>query len=128
MSFLVTGNAVLKCTFGAASAIYMVAPTNKVQVDAYAANITNQTTLLNIPSFGLCRSPANPVVAAATAAALGVLTPMPCVPATVAPWTPGVSTVLIGNLAALDNKSKLTCCWGGCISIKSAGQSKVSFA
>jgi len=118
----------LRCSCGVASATYLVAPTNKVQVDAYAANITDKTTLLNIPSFGLCRSPANPAVAAATIAAFGVLTPMPCVPATVAPWVPGVPTVLIGNMPALDDKSKLTCTWGGCISITSAGQSKVSFA
>ena len=34
-----------------------------------AANIMDHIPLLNIPTFGLCQSPANPVVAAATAAA-----------------------------------------------------------
>jgi hypothetical protein len=101
-------------------------PTNKVQVDTPAANIVDQTSMLNIASFGLCRSPANPSVATATAAAMGVLTPMPCVPMTVASWVTGTPAVLIGNMAALNDESKLTCCWGGTISITSAGQVKVT--
>ena len=43
-----------------------------------------------------CNSPSNPMVAAATTAALGVLTPMPCIPMTIAPWMPGSSTVMMG--------------------------------
>ena len=60
--------------------------------------------------------------AAATAAALGVPTPMPCIPVTVAPWVPGARTVLIGNMPALDNTSQLMCVWGGLIEIVSPGQ------
>jgi hypothetical protein len=79
-------------------------------------------------SFGLRRayaragSAANPTVAAATAAALGVLTPMPCVPVLPAPWVPGVPTVLITNIPALDDTCKLMCAWGGVISLSFAGQ------
>jgi hypothetical protein len=72
--------------------------------------------MVNIPTFGMCRSPANPTVAAATAAALGVLTPMPCVPVTT-PWTPGVATVLLRGMPALDASSKCMCAYGGQISV-----------
>jgi hypothetical protein len=65
---------------------------------------------------------ANPIVAAATAAALGVLVPMPCVPITVAPWVTGAPTVLLGNMPTLNNSSKLMCVWGGVISIILPGQ------
>ena len=126
MAYLVTSGAGLKCTLGSSPSTLTVMPTNKVQVDTPAANIVDQTSMLNIASFGLCRSPANPTVATATAAAMGVLTPMPCVPMTVAPWATGTPTVLIGNMAALNDESKLMCSWGGTISITSAGQVKVT--
>jgi hypothetical protein len=78
--------------------------------------------MMNIMPFGVCTSLANPTVAAATAAALGVLTPMPCVPATPAPWVPGAPTVLIMNQPALDNTCKLNCLWAGVISVVMPGQ------
>jgi hypothetical protein len=78
--------------------------------------------MLNILPFGMCKSMANPMVAAATAAAMGALVPMPCIPVTVAPWVPGAPTVLIGNMPALDNSAKLMCAWGGVIGIQMAGQ------
>jgi hypothetical protein len=70
----------------------------------------------------MCISLANPVVASATAAALGVLTPMPCIPATAAPWVPGAPTVMIANQPALDDTSKLMCIWAGVIEVTYAGQ------
>jgi hypothetical protein len=81
--------------------------------------------LVNILPFGMCQSLSNPMVAAATAAALGVLTPMPCIPNTVLPWTPGSPTVLIGNMPALNNSCKLNCLWGGMIQITNPGQQKI---
>jgi hypothetical protein len=87
-----------------------------------AANIMDHIPIMNIPPFGMCTCPANPVVAAATAAALGVLTPMPCVPATPAPWVPGAVTVLLDMAPALDNVSKLMCVYGGVIQFSTPGQ------
>jgi hypothetical protein len=51
-----------------------------------------------------------------------VLTPMPCIPNTIAPWAPGSPTVMIGNMPALNNSSKCNCIWGGVISITAPGQ------
>jgi len=125
MGFLVTGNAVLACTFGAAPSTFQTLPTNKVMVNMPAANIIDNIPLLNVLPFGVCTSIANPLVIAATAAAMGVLTPMPCIPMTVAPWIVGKPTILIGSMPALSDDSKLMCMWGGCISINFAGQVKV---
>ncbi|MFM8223251.1 MAG: DUF4280 domain-containing protein, partial [Planctomycetaceae bacterium] len=82
--------------------------------------------MLNIPTFGMCSSMANPTVAAATAAALGVLTPMPCIPVIPAPWFPGSPTVLIDALPALNNTCKCLCAWAGVISVIAPGQFSTS--
>jgi hypothetical protein len=87
-----------------------------------AANILDNIPIVNIVPFGMCCCPANPAVAAATTAAMGVLTPMPCLPVTPAPWLPGAPTVIIGEAPALDNTSQLLCTWGGMISIVDPGQ------
>lgn len=121
----VSMGAMLQCSFGVAPSSLVVLPANKVLAEGPpAANIMDHKPLVNILPFGMCNSPANPTVAAATAAALGVLTPMPCVPATSAPWVPGAATVLIAKMPALDNVSKCICNWGGVISIANPGTTK----
>lgn len=114
----VSMGAMLQCTFGLAPSTLVVLSANKVMAEGPpAANIMDHKPMVNILPFGVCNSPANPMVAAATAAALGVLTPMPCIPATAAPWVPGAPTVLIAQTPALDNVSKCMCNWGGVIGI-----------
>lgn len=90
------------------------------------ATIMDNKPLLNILPFGLCGCMANPVVAAATAAALGVLTPMPCMPVAAAPWMPGNPALLIGGCPILSQASKLLCVYGGIIDILQPGQCTVS--
>ncbi|KNY25349.1 DUF4280 domain-containing protein [Pseudobacteroides cellulosolvens] len=125
MGFSVCGGATLQCSFGLAPGTLIITPQNKVLTSMPIANIMDNKPLLNIMPFGMCQSIANPVVASATAAKLGVLTPMPCVPCTVAPWTPGSPTVMVGNMPALNNSSKLMCNWGGVIQIINPGQSTI---
>ncbi len=119
----VVSGALMMCTMGAAPAALTVLPTNLVMCSKMpAATIMDHIPMVNIPTFGMCMSPANPMVAAATAAALGVLTPMPCIPATSAPWVPGAPVVTYGKMPALDNTSMCMCMWAGSISITFAGQ------
>ena len=123
MAQQVVMGATLKCTFGAAPSVLTVLPVNgNLDSSMPAANIMDHKPMVNIMPFGVCTSLANPTVAAATSAALGVLTPMPCVPATVAPWVPGSPTVLIGNMPALNNLSTCMCTWAGVISVVNPGQ------
>jgi hypothetical protein len=79
---------------------------------------------VNITTFGMCNSPANPAVIAATAAALGVFTPAPCVPATVAPWEPP-APVLLDGIPAFDELATCECLWGGTIVVTDPGQLSV---
>jgi hypothetical protein len=122
MANLVCMGALLQCSFGAAPSSLIVLPANGVLTGTPTATIVDNAPIVNVPPFGVCSSLANPTVAAATTAALGVLTPMPCVPVTPAPWAPGAPTVLIGNMPALDDQSKLMCTWGGVIQVNFAGQ------
>jgi hypothetical protein len=127
MSQQVCNGAVLQCSFGAAPSTMVVTPENLTNANKLpAATILDNVPMKNIMPFGVCSSLANPQVAAATAAALGVLTPMPCIPVTPAPWTPGVPTVMISKKPALNNSSKLMCNWAGVISINFAGQATVN--
>jgi hypothetical protein len=103
-----------------------VLPTNAVDGDSQpAATVQDMMPNVNIAPFGMCMSMANPQVAAATAAAMGALTPQPCMPMTTAPWTPGSTSVTIAGQAALNDSSQLVCQWGGQIQITSPGQSDV---
>jgi hypothetical protein len=123
MGLQVVAGGMMQCTFGAAPAALIVLPANRTNAGGPpAANIMDHKPMVNIPTFGMCSSIANPTVAAATAAALGVLTPMPCIPNTVAPWVPGSPQVLVGGMPALNDSSKCMCLWAGTISITFAGQ------
>ena len=117
MGLCVCGGAMLSCSFGAVPSALTVLPKNKVISSMPIATIMDHVPAVNIAPFGMCSSMANPTVASATAAAMGVLTPMPCVPVTTTPWAPGSPAVLIGNMPALNHSSKLMCMWGGVISI-----------
>ena len=114
--------AMMKCSFGMAPSSLIPTPKTVMTSNMVAANILDHKPLANIPPFGACMSPSNPQVAAATAAAMGVLTPQPCIPATFSPWVAGAPTVMLCNAPALDNMSKLICSWGGVIMFLDPGQ------
>lgn len=113
--------AMMQCSFGAAPAVLAVVVPMVTGEGPPAANIMDHVPMVNIPTFGVCMTPSNPVVAAATAAALGVLTPMPCIPATAAPWIPGSPTAMVRNMPALNQTCTCMCTWGGVIAITMAG-------
>ena len=128
MGIQVTTGAMMTCTFGAAPSTLAILPKNKVMAGTPAGNIMDKIPMMNIPPFGVCMSLANPQVAAMTAAALGVLTPQPCLPVLPAPWVPGSPTVMIAGMPALTNSCQLMCAWGGMIAISNPGQTTVMTA
>lgn len=110
----VVNTAPCTCSFGAAPMALTVSSQQTVMMGSMPA----ATIMDNVcTTFGMCSSLANPTVAAATAAALGALTPMPCVPVVPAPWTPGCPTVLVCGKPLLNNTSKLMCAYGGVIQV-----------
>jgi hypothetical protein len=126
MAKLVVQGATLRCSMGAAPASFSVAVPHSVDADETAAGtIDDYVPNENVPAFGMCQSPSNPQVAAATSAAMGVLTPQPCLPVITAPWTPGASVTTVADRPALTDGCQCVCQWGGSISVTSAGQEDV---
>ena len=94
MAMPVVNGAMCSCTFGVAPCPLMATS----QQQALAVNMPMATISdVTLATFGMCPSMANPTVASATAAALGVLTPMPCTPVPAGVWAPGSPTVLVGG-------------------------------
>ena len=123
----VCNGATLQCAMGMAPSTLVVLPVNRVNTGQQPdANIMDHIPLVNIMPFGMCMTPSNPAVAAATTAALGVLTPVPCIPVTTSPWVPGAPTVILGGNPTLDNTCTLMCMWGGVIEVVSPGEVTVS--
>lgn len=121
-SYVVKG-AKMMCSYGNSPAILTKPNSHGIHLKGKAMlNIGDFVPMINIGSFGLCSSLANPVVASATAANLGILTPMPCVPLTTIPWASGKVDNLVEGMPALLNISTNNCMYCGKINIIDDGQ------
>ncbi len=118
----VVETAMCHCSFGVAPSIVNVTSQFETFATLTSATIMDFIELVDIPTFGLCMSELNPEVIAATAAALGVLVPMPCVPVIVSPWLPGADDIIIEAFPALNEESMTMCAWGGVIEIVEPGE------
>lgn len=123
MGFCVCHGAIIQCSFGNAPVPLNIIPQTMVNTNSKPmATIMDNKPFVNISPFGMCTSLANPAVASATSAAMGVLTPMPCTPVITAPWSPGSSAVMVKGIPALTDSSVLMCAYGGIIKCNFAGQ------
>lgn len=119
----VCSGATMKCTFGDRKAKLTVYPDRTVFLTGQPmANISDHTSLYNIAPFGKCHTTRFPPTGAATAAAHGKLTPMPCVPGTNSNWMNGKNDYIIKGDPALLKSSFCRCCYGGVITITDDGQ------
>lgn len=121
MGIAVCSGASLICSAGLSPSSLVVIRPKNLSGPGGAATIMDHFPLINIWPFGLCRSLGNPAVAQATAVT-GILTPMPCSPSTLLPWSRYRPHVLIGGRPALDSSSSLQCSHGGIIRITFPGQ------
>ena len=108
------------CSFGMVPAELVVLPARRVMIEGTPAATIMDSEIINVATFGMCTSLANPEVATATVAALGVLTPMPCVPV-LSPWVPGSPKTLIGSVPALVAGSECVCAFGGVVELTFTG-------
>jgi uncharacterized Zn-binding protein involved in type VI secretion len=118
--------ATMQCSFGLAPSTVVALPKGPpVMIEGkLAATVADTIPMANIPPFAMCMSLSNPMVIAATTAALGVLTPMPCVPAPIGQWLPGALQTKINGMPALTAGSTLNCAYGGVIAVLMPGAMK----
>lgn len=123
MEPLAATGALASCSMGAAPSPVNFLPLPPVLTPTPAGHMLQMIPMLNVMPFGVCISLANPMVASATAAALGVLTPMPCIPVPVGPWTSPAAAMFL--LPAVKASSTLNCAWAGQISLSFPGQTNL---
>ena len=121
MGQIVVSDATLACSFGTVTSKLQVTSQTKCLSDGKpAANV-------NSPPFGMCTSMANPQVAAATSAALGVLTPQPCTLMAAGTWTVSKPGLMVSGIPCLCNDAGLMCTMGaGNIMVAMPGQTKAA--
>lgn len=115
----------MKCSFGVAPCPFQ-ALSNTSVLAGLPVGTMQDISLGSIPTFGMCQSLANPMVASATAAALGVLTPMPCIPVIAGPWMITGPTVQLKGSTVLTMDAKAMCAYGGIIQFISTPAQKVT--
>ncbi len=123
MGMWLSEGALLECDMGLAPTPLNVLPINRVVADFMPiASIVCGVPFLNIVPFGLCKSPANPAVAAIIASSLGAVTQGPCIPMTEA-WIPADPTIVVTTGPCIDNAASILMCdWGGVIKPTLSGQ------
>jgi hypothetical protein len=122
MAKMCNGTTLISCSMALVPApVPLTATPGQTQaVSQMTCTVMDYKPMVNIPTFGMCNSPSDPAVIAATAAALGVHTPAPCIPKTTSPWTPGSTTVTVGGLAALMDSDQCMCTSQGTITVKTS--------
>ena len=125
MGLLVVTGGMLQCTMGAMPATF--AATGVSVMGGTPAGVITDISMASIPTFGMCMSPANPLVAAATSAAGWVCSRRSRgIPVIASPWAPGSLKVTINEVPALDSTSTCMCTWAGMVSVSSPGQESVT--
>lgn len=126
MGMMVVTGAGCQCSFGTLPCTLQATSQMSCMADGLpAATIQDMQPGINLAGFGMCTSLVNPAVAAATAAALGVLTPQPCTLLPAGPWITSNPKVLAGGIPCLGSDAILMCGLGaGSIRVVIPGQNR----
>lgn len=127
MGVLAVTGAKCMCSFGSSTCpLAVTSQLTSMAEGKPIATIRDMQPGTNLVTFGMCSSLANPAVAAATAAALGVLTPQPCTMVPAGTWIPAQPKVMVSGIPCLTNEATLMCGLGaGTVRIVDPGQTKV---
>ena len=127
MGLCVCSGAKAKCSFGEKEVDLLALPLPLTPKDEGNAQLSVMDFIpyLNIPAFGQCKSPANPMNWKMAGPA-PVFVPSDCIPVTLTPWSPGAKKLkILGGQAVLMDKDTNFCMWAGSIEITDPGQTKL---
>ena len=121
MPKMVVDGAKVRCSMGSLPSLLLVSDESPLSADDKpVATVNDHVPKRNLITFGMCRSEKNPQVSSATSAALGTLTPQPCIPMTTEAWSPGSPLAVSKDVKVLTNDSTCKCQWAGTIDILDA--------
>ena len=115
LGLCVCSGAKAKCSFGEKEVDLSALPLPLTPKDEGNAQLSVMDFIpfLNIPAFGKCKSPANPMNWK-MAGPVPVFVPSSCLPITMTPWSPGAKKLkILGGNAALLEDDKCMCMWAG---------------
>ena len=127
---ILTLGTVLSCKpWGMVPMPMMVLPTNRILTGKMpTASMKDVVPFLNIPSFIMCTSKANPMVIAVMAASFGAVQQAPCIPAPVSPWIMAGMRVPGGKVPLITKSACTMCMWAGTIAPQAPAQFQASAA
>jgi hypothetical protein len=116
----------VKCSFGSGPKDMMVLPIGMAMNNTTNPIATQMdfVPMLNIPAFGNCNSPANPMNWK-MAGPVPVFVPSSCIPLPLMPWDPAAKKLKIGGNPAMLESSKTMCIWAGQITVDKPGLTNV---
>ncbi len=127
MPIVVVNQSPIRCSMAVpgSTGVLVVQSQMKRRVGGQAAATVADSTPTQV-ICGVCNSASAPPVQAATAAALGVHTPAPCMPNTTQSWkNQSPVSVKFSGKEALMTGATLTCSYGGTITIINSAQQKL---
>ena len=116
----------LKCVFGAGPKDMLVLPL-AMTFNATSKPIATQMDfipMLNVPAFGTCKSPANPMNWKMIGP-VPVFVPSSCIPIPIMPWSPVAKKLKLRGFPAMLATSKTMCIWMGSITVDKPGVTNV---
>ena len=117
MGLCVCASAIAQCPFGVAPTPLTFLQPCCLGSAGPLGTCVDTAPFVIITPIGVCSSLMNPITAAQTAAAFGVLTPGVCIPTPVSPWVPMKPNVIASTGPILTNDSMVICAYGGVIKI-----------
>lgn len=115
----------LKCSFGAGPKDMVVLPISMaMNASKPLAAQMDFIPMLNVPAFGQCKSPLNPMCWQMVGP-VPVFKPANCIPITIAPWAPVAKKLKLGGFPAMLDTSKTMCIWLGSITVDKPGVTNV---